>query len=455
MAEGKARKEQTQKLLATVVMGMSLVNTVAPMAAAAQAEPLPQLPRPAAGEARPLDYAVLPQVLDYLDRAVFATAEAEELAGSGNFSSMGSGDIQNISSGQSGTVGVMNGGSQVIYSGGTGSAGVINSGGTQSIRGGIGTANIISNGAQYISSGGSGTVITMSGGQQTIFSGIGTVSTMSGGIQKILDGGESMDVRRKLASAYIIMGEFDKAIQELNKVIASTSAYDPTLDKRLEEAEIGKIDKEIAKDVKSDFSFQVEEITRFVPGELTQEVFDQAFGEGVVKTEEEFRAKIKEEIAARFVADSDYKFLIDIRKVMMEKVGKLEFSDALLKRIMLLNNEEKGEEYVAENYDKSIEELTWHLIKEQLVEANDIKVEQEDVLKMARETTKAQFAQYGMLSIPDDVLDNYAQEMLKKKETINNLVSRVVEVKLAAALKAQVTLENKNVSIEEFNKMFE
>ena len=213
--------------------------------------------------------------------------------------------------------------------------------------------------------------------------------------------------------------------------------------------------KEIAKDVKSNFSFQVEEITRFVPGELTQEVFDQAFGEGVVKTEEEFRAKIKEEIAARFVADSDYKFLIDVRKVLMDKVGKLEFPDALLKRIMLLNNEEKGEEYVAENYDKSIEELTWHLIKEQLVEANNIKVEQEDVLKMARDTTKAQFAQYGMLSIPDDVLDNYAQEMLKKKETINNLVSRVVEVKLAAALKAQVTLENKNVSIEEFNKMFE
>ena len=224
------------------------------------------------------------------------------------------------------------------------------------------------------------------------------------------------------------------------------------------ETELGsllKIDKNIAKDVKSNFSFQVEEITRFVAGELNQELFDQAFGEGVVKTEEEFRAKIKEEIAARFVADSDYKFLIDVRKMMMEKVGKLEFPDALLKRIMLLNNEEKGEEYVAENYDKSIEELTWHLIKEQLVEANDIKVEQEDVLKVAKDTTKAQFAQYGMLSVPDDVLDNYVQEMLKKKETVNNLVSRVVEVKLAAALKAQVTLENKSVSIEEFNKMFE
>lgn len=223
-------------------------------------------------------------------------------------------------------------------------------------------------------------------------------------------------------------------------------------------AELGsllKIDKEIAKDVKSNFSYQVEEITRFVPGELNQEVFDQAFGKDVVKTEEEFRAKIKEELASRFVADSDYKFLIDVRKLLMEKVGKLEFPDALLKRIMLLNNQEKGEEFVAENYDKSVEELTWHLIKEKLVEANAVKVEQDDILKMAKETTKTQFAQYGMLSVPEDVLDNYAQEMLKKKESVNNLVNRVIETKLAAALKTQVTLENKTVSIEEFNKMFE
>ena len=220
-------------------------------------------------------------------------------------------------------------------------------------------------------------------------------------------------------------------------------------------ASLLKVDKAIASDVKANFSFQVEEITRFVAGELNQEIFDQVFGEGVVKTEEEFRAKVKEGLAAQFVADSDYKFLIDARKVLVEKVGKLEFPDALLKRIMLMNNSEKGEDFVAENYDKSIEELTWHLIKEQLVEANGIKVEQDDVLKMAKDTTKAQFAQYGMMTVPEDLLENYAQEMLKKKDTINNLVSRVVEVKLAAALKNQATLENKTVSMEEFNKMFE
>ena len=156
-------------------------------------------------------------------------------------------------------------------------------------------------------------------------------------------------------------------------------------------ASLLKIEKEAAAEMKSNFSFQVEEITRFVPGDLNQELFDQVFGKDAVKTEEEFRAKVKEGIAAQFVADSDYKFLIDARKMLMEKVGKLEFPDALLKRIMLLNNKEKGEEFVAENYEKSVEELTWHLIKEQLVKDNEIKVEQEDVINMAKDATKAQF----------------------------------------------------------------
>jgi trigger factor len=122
---------------------------------------------------------------------------------------------------------------------------------------------------------------------------------------------------------------------------------------------------------------------------------------------------------------------------------------------MLLNNQEKGEAFVAENYDKSIEELTWHLIKEQLVEANGIKIENDDVMNMAKEATRIQFAQYGMMNVPEEVLENYAKEMLKKREQVEGLVNRAVESKLAIALKGQVTLNQKTVSMEEFNKMFE
>ena len=214
-----------------------------------------------------------------------------------------------------------------------------------------------------------------------------------------------------------------------------------------------KIKREEVAEMKSNFSFQIEEITRAVPAALTQELFDQVFGEGAVSSEEEFRGKIKEGIAAQFLADSNYKFLLDARTYLMNKVGKLEFPDALLKKIMLLNNEDKGESFVEENYEKSLEELTWHLIKEQLVEAFEIKVEQADILEMAKENTRMQFAQYGMMSIPEEMLENYAKEMLKKKENVEGLVNRAVETKLAAALKGKVALNNKEVSMEEFNNL--
>ncbi|MCI1648173.1 MAG: trigger factor [Bacteroides sp.] len=219
-------------------------------------------------------------------------------------------------------------------------------------------------------------------------------------------------------------------------------------------ASLLKVDKDVAAEMKSDFSFQVQEITRFTDGELNQEIFDQVFGKDAVKTKEDFVARVKKSVENQFVADSDYKFLLDVRKMLVKKVGQLKYPDALLKRIMHLNNQDKGEKFVEDNYDKSIEELTWHLIKEQLVAANDIKVEQEDVTEMAREATRAQFARYGMLTVPEDLLDNYAKEMLKKKESIDGLVNRVVEAKLSAALKSQVKLNTKAISIEEFNKMF-
>lgn len=215
-----------------------------------------------------------------------------------------------------------------------------------------------------------------------------------------------------------------------------------------------KVEKEDALNHKGEFSFQITEITRFVPGAFDQELFDAVFPAGEVKTEEEFRSRIKTLISEQFKKDSDYKFILDVRKYVTEKVGKLEFPEDKLKRIMLANA--KGDqEKVDAQYDKSIEELTWHLIKEQLVEQNEVKVEDEDVRNMAKDVTRMQFAQYGMLNIPEEYLENSVKEMLKKRETVDNLIDRCVEVKLGAALKDKVTLAEKTVTAEEFNKMFE
>ena len=214
-----------------------------------------------------------------------------------------------------------------------------------------------------------------------------------------------------------------------------------------------KIEKGNVKDHEGDFTFQVLEISRYVKHEVNQELFDQVFGDGVVTDEKAFRQKIADMISQQLQSDSDYKFLLDVRAYMEQKVGKLEYPEAILKRVMLNNNKDKGADFVEKNFEASIKELGWHLIKEQLVAAQNIKVDDEDLKAVAKEVARAQFAQYGMSNIPDEYLENYAQDMLKKKENVNGLVDRAVDVKLTAALKNVVKLNEKDITLEDFQKL--
>lgn len=238
---------------------------------------------------------------------------------------------------------------------------------------------------------------------------------------------------------------------KLNDVITfnPSVAYD---NNEAEMAALLKVEKEDVANHKGEFNYQITEITRFVLGELNQELFDNVFPGGEVTTEEEFRARIKTLISDQFKKDSDYKFILDVRKYVTEKVGKLEFPEEKLRKIL---SAKAGEEKAAEQYDRSIEELTWHLIKEKLVEIYAVKVDDADVKEMAKEVTRMQFAQYGMLNIPDEYLENATKEMFKKRETVDNLIDRCIEVKLGGAIKEAVTLEESTVSAEDFNKMFE
>lgn len=223
----------------------------------------------------------------------------------------------------------------------------------------------------------------------------------------------------------------------------------------IEVSSLLKMKKEEVADLTADFSYQITEISRYVKAEVNQELFDQVYGKDVIKDEKDFREKIAEGLKAQFAVDSDFKFIQDVRKYLVDKVGALTYPDALLKRIMLNNNKDKGEEYVEKNYEQSIKELTWHLIKEQLVKANGIKIEDADIEETAKEAAKAQFAQYGMNNIPEEYIENYAKDMLKKREYIDSFVDRSIDRKLTEILKNVVKLENKTATLEEFNKMMQ
>ena len=216
-----------------------------------------------------------------------------------------------------------------------------------------------------------------------------------------------------------------------------------------------KIDDAKAEELTSDFTFLVTEISRYTKAEVNQELFDQIYGKDNVKDEADFRQKIAEGIKNQLKSDTDYKFLLDVRAYAENKVGELTFPNELLKRIMLNNNQEKGEAFVNEHFDASIKELKWSLIKNQLVKAAEIKIEDADVKAVAVEAARIQFAQYGMNNVPEEYLEKYANDMLKDKNYIDNLVERAIDVKLADAVKKVVKLNQKTISLDDFNKMMQ
>jgi trigger factor len=220
-----------------------------------------------------------------------------------------------------------------------------------------------------------------------------------------------------------------------------------------EVAAILKIDKDDIKDHEGDFSYQITSIRHFEKHAIDQELFDQVFGKDTVKDEKAFREKVSEGLKEQFTFDQDFRFLQDLRKYCEEKVGQLTFPDALLKRILKENNKDKDDEFINKNYEPSIKNLTWDLIRNKIAEKAGLKVDDNDVKNVAKEVARAQFAQYGMLNLGEEYVDNYANELLKQQDTVQQFAERALEEKITAAEKAVVTLNHKEISFDDFNKL--
>lgn len=224
-------------------------------------------------------------------------------------------------------------------------------------------------------------------------------------------------------------------------------------DSTVEISSLLKISKEEAENITSDFSYQITEISRYNKHAIDQELFNQVFGEGTVNSEQEFREKIAANLKEQMNENAQYRFLVDVREYVEKKLGKVEYDDELMKRIMLANNKEHDQEYVDKNYEASIKELTWHLAKNKLMEQCEIKLEDADVKAAAKDMARIQFAQYGMSNIPEEYLDNYAEEMLKKPEQVDQFVNQAADRKLMTALKDIVTLDTKSITFDELQKL--
>jgi trigger factor len=212
--------------------------------------------------------------------------------------------------------------------------------------------------------------------------------------------------------------------------------------------------KDEVADLGANYRFTINDISRFFPAELGKELFNRIFGEGVVNSEEEFMKKIEDEIVINLKRESDFKLMTDIKNLAMEKTD-LQLPEEFLKKWLLRVNEKSTSEQIEKEFDSFRKDLKWQLIRNKIARDNEVKISEEELLKEAENITRYQFQQYGLFYATDEQITNYAKETLKRDEDAKRIADKILEEKVIILMKELVKLENKSVTIEEFNKLFE
>jgi trigger factor len=212
--------------------------------------------------------------------------------------------------------------------------------------------------------------------------------------------------------------------------------------------------KEEVTDLGANYRFTINDISRFHPAELGKELFNRIFGEGVVNSEEEFMKRIEDEITINLKRESDFKLRMDIKNIAMEKTD-FQLPEEFLKKWLLRVNEKSTEEQIEKEFDSFRKDLKWQLIRNKVARDNEVKISEEELQKEAENITRYQFQQYGLFYATDEQITNYAKETLKRDEDAKRIADKILEEKVILFMKELVKLENKSVTIEEFNKLFE
>jgi len=217
-------------------------------------------------------------------------------------------------------------------------------------------------------------------------------------------------------------------------------------------AAILKVDDETAAELKSNFRLTVKNVNRLEESDLNQEFFDKLFGEGTVTTEDEFRAKITEEVEAMFAQDAERKLQNDLYKLAIEK-ATFQLPDEFLKRWLKATNEKLTEEELTGGYEDFAKNLKWTLVENKIIKDNKIEIKYEEVFAAAKQRLDAQFRMYSPQPLSEEQLGQYTVQYLQNRDEANKIFEEVKAVKALDYLKSVVTLENKEVDAKDFSSV--
>lgn len=201
------------------------------------------------------------------------------------------------------------------------------------------------------------------------------------------------------------------------------------------------------------YKLTINKIRRFVAPEMNEEFFKTAFPDGGVATPEAFEKYIEEQIARDLSRETDFLLHLDVRKFLLKKAG-LVMPEAFLKNWLYTINEGKfSMEDIEKDFDQFLKMFTWNYLQKHFIKTDGITVSKEEALSEAKALAASQFAQYGMPSAPDDMLEGYAEKILADKDQGQKIYEKLYEVKVVEDVKSKVKVTEKAVSADDFAKL--
>ncbi len=261
----------------------------------------------------------------------------------------------------------------------------------------------------------------------------------------------------KVEGTYITLKQIpdqDKKEQFLGKKAGDSFEVNvnETFVNETDRAALLKVKKEELADINPIYTVTIKEVKGFVPAELTQEIFDRIFGEGVVSNEEEFNAKVEERLAMENVQESDYRFMLDAREYLLNKTN-IQLPEGFLKKWLFTINEGKFTmEEIEKDFGLFLKDFRWQMIRQFIVREQKIEIKREDVLNGAKRMAAYQFAMYGLNNVPEEQLNQYAETILGNEKEAKRIYEKCEEDKVLAYVKSVVTIENKEASAEEMRE---
>ena len=261
----------------------------------------------------------------------------------------------------------------------------------------------------------------------------------------------------RVEGAYVALRSISEAVKPSFVGLKAGDSIDVNVNEAFENetdrASMLKVKKEELANLDPMFKMTVNNVKTFVNAPVNQETFDKIFGEGNVKSEEEFDAKVAERLSFEYSNESNWRFSKDAKDYILAKAG-LEVPEKFLKRWIYVINEGK---FTMEDIEKDwalfIVDYKWQMIRTYLMQKYNVKIEEKDILASAKGFAAYQFAMYGMNNVPDEQLESFAKNILAQEDQSRRIYDQVENEKTIAAVREAVSLDVKPISVEAFREL--